>query len=134
MKALRIHEYGRPLHLNEIEQPRATKGQAVVRNLATSLNPIDPARASGVIRQPFPLKLPRVPGGDDSGTVASIGEGVTNFKLGDAVFGYSMTGGAYAEFVAIEAAAIALRPSSLTMEQGELGKRDRQDRLPALVA
>jgi NADPH:quinone reductase-like Zn-dependent oxidoreductase len=118
MKALRIHEYGGPLQLDEIEQPSAGVGQVVVRNLATSFNPIDPGRASGVMRQAFPLQLPWIPGGDVSGTVESVGEGVVDFKAGDGVFGYSMTGGAYAEFVAIDATAIALRPSALTVEQG----------------
>ena len=84
MKALRIHEYGGPLHLDEVEQPVATKGHVVVRNLATSFNPIDPGRASGVMRQAFPLHLPWIPGGDVSGTVESVGEGVTTFKVGDA--------------------------------------------------
>jgi NADPH:quinone reductase-like Zn-dependent oxidoreductase len=99
MKALRIHEYGDPLQLGEIESPSAGVGQVLVRNLATSLNPIDPGRAV-------------------SGTVVSIGEGVTGFKVGDEVFGYSMTGGAYAEFVAVDADALAIRPSALTVEQG----------------
>jgi len=117
MKALRIHEYRGPLHLDEIEAPSAGVGQVVVRNLATSLNPIDPGRASGVMRQMFPLEFPWIPGGDVSGTVVSIDEGVTDFKPGDEVFGYSMTGGAYAEFVAIDAAALAIRPSALTVEQ-----------------
>ncbi len=117
MKALRIHQYGGPLQLDEVEQPVAGAGQVVVRNLATSFNPIDPGRASGVMRQAFPLDLPWIPGGDVSGTVESVGEGVTNFKVGDAVFGYSMTGGAYAEYVAIDASAIAFRPSALTVEQ-----------------
>ena len=118
MKALRIHEYGGPLQFDEIEPPTAAKGQVVVRNLATSFNPIDPGRASGVMRQAFPLELPWIPGGDVSGTVESIGEGVTDFKPGDEVFGYSMTGSAYAEFVAIDAASIALRPPTVTVEQG----------------
>ena len=118
MKALRIHEYGGPLQLDEVEPPTAAKGQVVVRNLATTFNPIDPGRASGVMRQAFPLELPWIPGGDVSGTVESVGEGVGDFKAGDEVFGYSMIGGAYAEFVAIDAGSIALRPATLSLEQG----------------
>jgi len=118
MKALRIHEYGGSLQLDEVEKPVAGAGQVVIRNKVTSLNPIDPGRASGVMRQMFPLELPWIPGGDVSGTVESIGKDVTDFKPGDEVFGYSMTGGAYAEFVAIDVAALALRPSALTVEQG----------------
>ena len=118
MRALRIHEYGVALQIDEIPQPTAGAGQVVVHNQATSFNPIDPGRASGFMRQVFPLELPWIPGGDVSGTVESVGEGVTNFKLGDEVFGYSMAGGAYAEFVAIDATALAIRPSALTVEQG----------------
>ena len=118
MKALRIHEYGGPLQSDEIEQSAAAKGQVVVCNHATSFNPVDPGRASGVMRQAFPLDLPWTPGGDVSGTVESIGEGVENFEPGDEVFGYGVAGGAYAEFVAIDAASIALRPQTLTVEQG----------------
>lgn len=58
MRALRIHEYGGTLQLDEVERPTAGTGQVVVRNLATSFNPIDPGRASGVMRQMFPLELP----------------------------------------------------------------------------
>lgn len=118
MKALRIHEYGGALQIDEIQKPTAGAGQVVVHNQATSLNPIDPGRASGFMRQVFPLELPWIPGGDVSGTVESVGEGVANFKPGDEVFGYSMAGGAYAEFVAIDATALAIRPSALTVEQG----------------
>lgn len=118
MKALCIHEYGGALQMDEIKQPTAAAGQVVVRNFATSLNPVDPGRASGVMRQIFPLELPWIPGGDVSGTVESVGEGVTDFKVGDKVFGYSMSGGAYAEFLAIDTTAIALRPAALTVEQG----------------
>jgi NADPH:quinone reductase-like Zn-dependent oxidoreductase len=90
MKALRIHEYGGPLQLDEIEQLTAAKGQVVVRNHATSFNPVDPDPASGFMRQAFPLELPWIPGGDVSGTIWSVGEGVTFFRSGDDVFGYSV--------------------------------------------
>jgi len=116
MKALRIHEYGGALQLEETQPPIAGPGQVIVRNQATSFNPIDPGRASGVMRQIFPLQFPWTPGGDVSGIVESVGESVTAFQPGDAVFGYSMTGGAYAELVAIDAAALAIRPPILTVE------------------
>src|ERR1035438_3753647 len=64
MKALRIHQYGGPLQLDEVEKPVAGAGQVVIRTKATSFNPIDPGRASRVMRQMFPLELPWIPGGD----------------------------------------------------------------------
>lgn len=117
MKVLRTHTYGGTLQIDEVAEPVAHPGQVVVRNLATSLNPIDPGRASGAMRQIFPIEFPWTPGGDVSGVIASVGEGVANFKIGDPVFGYSMTGGAYAERIAIDAAAIAIRPADLSVEQ-----------------
>lgn len=116
MRALRIHEYGGALQIEETQPPVAGPGQVIVRNQATSLNPVDPLRASGIMRQVFPIQFPWTPGGDVTGIIESIGEGVTAFQPGDAVFGYSITGGAYAELVAINAAALAMRPQVLTAE------------------
>jgi len=118
MKALRIYEYGGALQMEEVDQPTAGPGQVVVRNMATSLNPIDPRAASGAMKQVFPLEFPRIPGGDISGTVESVGEGVSQFKAGDEVFGFSAAGGAYAEFVAVDAGAICIRPVELSVAQG----------------
>lgn len=117
MKVLRVHQYGGLLQIDEVIDPVAKPGQVVVRNLATSLNPIDPVRASGVMRQIFPIEFPWIPGGDVSGVVESVGEGVTEFKIGDPVFGYSVPGGAYAELVAVDITTIAMRPAELSVEQ-----------------
>ena len=63
MKALRLHNYDGALGPNEIERPIAAAGEVLVRNLATSFNPIDSGRASGIMRQIFPLELPWIPSG-----------------------------------------------------------------------
>jgi NADPH:quinone reductase-like Zn-dependent oxidoreductase len=115
MKAIQIKKYGgeEQLEMVDVPKPHAGKGQVVVRIAATSFNPIDPKRASGDMRQVFPLQFPFIPGGDFSGVVDSVGEGVEGFKPGDEVFGYSMAGGAYAEFIVIGADKVALKPKSL---------------------
>lgn len=117
MKALRLHAYGGPLTTEEIPEPKAAAGQVVVRNVATTLNPIDPKRASGLMKQIFPLEFPWVPGGDAAGVVEQVGPGVTNFKVGDAVLGFNPDGGAYAELVTLDAAGVAKKPDALTYEQ-----------------
>jgi len=116
MKILCTREYGGALQLDEVPSPTAAPGQVVVRNSATSLNPIDPLRASGLMRQEFPLSFPWIPGGDVAGVVESVGEGVTTFQPGDLVFGYTTVGGAYAEFVAVDIGSLAMRPAALTVE------------------
>jgi len=116
MKAIQLKEYGGPDQLVEVAapKPQAHVGQVVVRVVATSLNPIDPKRASGSMRQIFPLEFPFIPGSDLSGVIDSIGDGVSGFQLGDEVYGGAVRGGSYAEFVAVEADKVALKPRNLT--------------------
>ena len=118
MKALRINDYGAPLHTEEVAVPSPAPGQVLVENDYTSMNGVDPGRGQGFLRQVFPLQFPWIPGGDVAGRVAAVGEGVTNFKVGDEVFGYTREAGAYAEFVLVNAASLAHRPSSIPPEVG----------------
>jgi NADPH:quinone reductase-like Zn-dependent oxidoreductase len=116
MKAIQLKEYGGPDQLVEVTvpKPQAHAGQVVVRVIATSLNPIDPKRASGSMRQIFPLEFPFIPGSDLSGVIDSVGDGVSGFQAGDEVYGGAVQGGSYAEFVAVEADKVALKPRILT--------------------
>ena len=56
------------------------------------------------------------PGRDFSGVVAAVGQGVTDLKVGDAVFGVLEGGreGTYCEKLAITAAIIAKKPDALS--------------------
>ena len=117
MKALRINDYGAPLHLDEVPVPTAGPGQVLVENHFTSLNGVDPGRGLGFLRHVFPLQFPWTPGGDVAGRVAAVGEGVTAFKVGDEVFGSTREGGAYAEFVVVNATRLAHRPAAITAEE-----------------
>jgi NADPH:quinone reductase-like Zn-dependent oxidoreductase len=118
MKALRINDYGAPLHVDEVPTPTPGPGQVLVENDYTSMNGVDPGRGQGFLRQVFPLQFPWTPGGDAAGRVAAIGEGIANFKVGDDVFGYTREAGAYAEFVLVNATSLAQRPSSISAEVG----------------
>lgn len=115
MKAVQMKQYGgeEELQLVDVAKPTAGKGQVVVRIVATSLNPIDLKRTSGAMKQMFPVQFPFTPGGDVSGVVDSVGEGVKEFKEGDEVWGYAQNGGAYAEFIAIGADKVAPKPKKL---------------------
>ena len=118
MKALRISDYGAPLHIDEVPVPTPAPGQVLVENDYTSMNGVDPGRGQGFLRQVFQLQFPWTPGGDVAGRVAAIGEGVTNFKVDDEVFSYTREAGAYAEFVLVTAASLAHRPSAISAEVG----------------
>lgn len=116
MKAIRVHNYGAPedLRYEDVPIPEPGDGQVLVRIQAASVNPIDFKLASGSYRERMPLQFPWIPGGDFCGTVEAVGPGVINFQPGQAVFGNSPGGGAYAGFVAPSAGLISTRPKKLS--------------------
>jgi NADPH:quinone reductase-like Zn-dependent oxidoreductase len=115
MKSIEVQQYGgeEQLKMVDVRKPEPGPRQVLVRIAATSFNPIDPKRVSGVMRQVFPLQFPFTPGGDFSGVVEAVGSEVESFRPGDEVFGYSMSGGAYAEVIAIDADKVALKPKTI---------------------
>src|SRR5262245_41296280 len=84
MKAYRIEEFGiDKLALGEVDQPAPGEGEVLVRLRAASLNYRDVMMVEGTYN-PL-LKLPLVPFSDGAGEVVEIGEGVTQWKVGDRV-------------------------------------------------
>jgi NADPH:quinone reductase-like Zn-dependent oxidoreductase len=115
MKAAYIDRFGGPevLQYGDLPDPVAAPGQVVVDIAAASVNGADwRVRAGQYAQATFPLVLGR----DFSGSVAALGEGVDDLKVGDAVFGVLEAGreGAYAETLAITAAIIAKKPDGLS--------------------
>ncbi|HEX7884896.1 MAG TPA: quinone oxidoreductase [Phenylobacterium sp.] len=94
MRAIRYEQTGGPevLELVEIDTPDPRPGQVRVRHEAIGINFIDVYYRAGL----YPVKLPCVPGGEASGVVEAVGDGVTRVKPGDRV-AYSGGFGAYAE-------------------------------------
>ncbi len=120
MKAVVLEEYGGPelFKFMDIAKPTAEPGQILVRMHASSIDPGNVKRAAGVMRGIMPdLQFPWVPGAAISGVVEEVGQGVSAFRIGDAVYGYRASGGAYAEFLAVDADLVALKPASLTHQQ-----------------
>ncbi len=105
--------------LAEKAKPVVKAGHMVVEVKATSVNPIDTMLRS--IELPWSANLPEVLHGDVAGIVSEIGEGVTDFNVGDEVYG--MAGGingvdgALAEFMLVDASLMAQKPKTLTMKQ-----------------
>ena len=107
MKAIVIHQYGRPdvLKFEDYPDPAVGAGQVLVHVAATSINPIDIERRTGAMKEFFPITFPGVIGVDVAGTVAKIGAGVEGFSVGEKVFAYADQ--AYAELCAIPAKTLA---------------------------
>src|ERR1700723_2309528 len=116
MKAVRLLEYGGQLVFNDVPTPAIARDEILVKINSTAVNHLDLVKASGAARQILPIDLPWIPGHEFSGVVEQIGSDVAAWAPGDAVFGANGTGAAYAEYLAVNAAAIARKPSNLTFE------------------
>jgi NADPH:quinone reductase-like Zn-dependent oxidoreductase len=119
MNAVVIHRFGGPEELvaATLERPEPGPGEVLVQVAATALNPVDfkTRSGSGVARRlhdPFPLVL----GWDAAGTVAALGEGVSDFAVGDEVYGlirFPEVGATYAEYLTAPATDLAPKPRTL---------------------
>ncbi|MGA5585187.1 zinc-dependent alcohol dehydrogenase family protein [Pseudomonas siliginis] len=109
-----------PLAIRHIDRPVAGKGQVLVKVHAAGVNPLDTKIAAGAgahARQ----QLPAVLGLDLAGTVVEVGEAVDGFTPGQEVFGLpGGIGGAQgtmAEYIAVDARLIAVKPHALSMRE-----------------
>ena len=117
MKAVRLLEYGGKLVFSDVPTPTIAPDEVLVKITSTAVNHLDLVEASGTARQILPIDLPWIPGHEFSGVVEQIGSDVGTFAPGDAVFGTTTGMGAYAEYLAVKATAIARKPSNLSFEE-----------------
>lgn len=123
MKAVQYSQYGGPevLQVNEVEKLFPAKGQVLVEVRAASINPFDYKLMQGYMKEMIPLKFPFTVGGDLSGVVVEVGEGVDNLKVGDEIFGqaYNMGGasGSMAEYAVANVGSIAIKPKNVNFNE-----------------
>ena len=126
MKAIVQDTYGSTevLELRDIAKPVPTDNQVLVRVHAAGLDRGVWHVMAGMpylVRLLVPtmgLRKPKVPvrGMDLAGTVEAVGDKVTRFQPGDAVFGWT-DGGSYAEYASAPEDHLALKPANVTFEQ-----------------
>jgi NADPH:quinone reductase-like Zn-dependent oxidoreductase len=114
MKAVRIHQYGGPEVLAQVEMKRPTPGpnEVLIKVQAASVNPVDWKLRAGYMKEVFPLTFPSTLGWDISGKVEEAGADVTRFKRGDEVYAL-LEGGGYAEYAAARETVVARKPGTL---------------------
>ncbi|PWI48108.1 hypothetical protein CEE45_08055 [Candidatus Heimdallarchaeota archaeon B3_Heim] len=138
MKAIMMAKYGTPdvLQLKEIEKPSTKDDEVLIRNHGTSINTVDVLHRGGkapkvafwgmkqlvgfFLRLSFGgLRKPKqkIPGGGFVGEIVSIGKEVTDWRVGDHVYGYSEAGGACAEFMTVPASVLAKKPANLNFQE-----------------
>lgn len=123
MKAAQYSSYGGPevIETAEVSAPVPKEGQVLVNIQAAAINPFDAKLRQGYMKDAIPLSFPVTIGGDFSGIVAEVPEGVTDFKVGDEVYGSANVlggaSGAVAEQAAVNLKNIARKPASMSHEE-----------------
>jgi NADPH:quinone reductase-like Zn-dependent oxidoreductase len=118
MKAVYLEKFGGPevLQYGDLPDPVGAPDDVVVDVFAATVNAADWKFRGGEYARHAQVKFPQIPGRDFSGVVASLGAGVTDLKVGDAVFGVLAAGreGTYCEKIAIAAAIVGKKPEALS--------------------
>lgn len=124
MKAVLIEKAGGVDRLipTQVEMPTASEGEVLIKVKAISINPVDyKARESeSMLAGILGLERPWILGWDISGTVVALGEHVSSYKVGDAVYGminFPGHGKGYAEYVAAPVAHITKKPKNISDEE-----------------
>lgn len=114
-QAIRIHQTGGPsvMQLDSVRPEEPGAGQVRIRHEAIGVNYIDTYHRSGL----YPVPLPSGIGLEAAGHVDAIGDGVTQFAIGDRVAYGNGPIGAYAEFNTVAAGRLARIPDAVSLEQ-----------------
>jgi NADPH:quinone reductase-like Zn-dependent oxidoreductase len=118
MKAFVVHRYGKTgLRAAEVPEPNVGLRDVLVKVSAASVNPLDKMVRNGDFKLILKYRTPFVLGHDLSGVITRVGAEVRDYKVGDAIYARprDLRIGAFAEYIAIDQADIALKPQALTM-------------------
>jgi NADPH:quinone reductase-like Zn-dependent oxidoreductase len=121
MKAFSIDRYkskdgGR---IVDMPQPAVGDNDVLVQVHAAGVNLLDVKIADGEFKLLLPYRFPLVLGNDVAGVVVQVGSRVRQFKPGDEVYARPDKDriGTFAEFIAMNEADVAIKPSDLSMEE-----------------
>lgn len=119
MKAFVFTKYKGPLQETDVPEPAVGERDVLVRVEAAGLNQLDEKIRLGEFKLILPYKLPLILGHDLAGTVIGVGAKVRGFKPGDNVYARPGDGriGTFAERIAVAESDLALKPSSISMEE-----------------
>lgn len=110
MKAIVVHAHGGPEVLGIVEKPTPEPGigEVLIDVAAAGVNYIDVYHRSGL----YPVETPFTPGLEGAGTVAAVGDEVTEFAVGDAV-AWSQVPGSYASQLVAPASSLVRVPDDV---------------------
>ena len=119
MRAIQIERYGGPevLTRRKLPVPEPGAGEVLIRLEYSGINFMDIHTCEGKYARSrtYPQKLPTTIGIEGAGTVAKLGDGVTEFRYGDRV-AYCLCWGSYAEYAVVPAWRVVHVPAALSLE------------------
>src|ERR1700728_2870532 len=118
MKAVRFDRYGGidVLQVVDVPTPEPSRGEALVKVKAASINPGEAKIREGLLHAMFPATFPSGEGTDLAGLVSKLGPGVANFSVGDEVIGFTDRRASHAEYVLVEAQNLTIKPAKVSWE------------------
>lgn len=118
MRAVRFDQYGGidVLDVREVDDPQAKPHQVVVRVKAAGINPGEATIRRGDLAAQWPSDFPEGEGSDLAGVITAVGTDVTDFSVGDEVFGFTNERASHAELVAVEDDQLVRKPASVPWE------------------
>lgn len=120
MKAIVLKNFGgvENLEIQEVAKPSLSDNEVLVKVKAFSINPVDVKTRSGeALADTLKDETPIILGWDISGIIVEVGKDVDTFNINDEVFGminFVGHGKAYAEYVAVPAEQLALKPDNIS--------------------
>lgn len=124
MQAYLLHKAGgiENLILSNIDKPKPKANEVLIATKAISINPVDVKirEMPDLLDQVYGTDRPLILGWDIAGVVTEIGSEVSDFKVGDEVFGlvnFPGHGSAYAEYVAAPAEQLAKIPDNTSFTE-----------------
>ena len=117
-RAVRFDSYGGidKLYVADVPTPAAAAGEVLVQVRAAGINPGESAIRTGALDERFPATFPSGQGSDLAGVITALGDGVTDFAVGDEVLGWSWTRASQAEYAVVPVTQLVPKPTGLSWE------------------
>jgi NADPH:quinone reductase len=117
-RAVRFDRYGdrSVLYVADVPIPTPETGEVVVEVKAAAINPGEAAIRAGALHDRFPATFPSGEGSDLAGRVFAVGDGVSEFSVGDSVLGFSFRRSSHATHVSVPTSQLIQKPAALSWE------------------
>ena len=121
MRAITLESFESSPALNEVPTPQIAPNDVLVRVHASSVNPIDNAIVSGMLKDMVEHEFPIVLGRDYAGVIEQAGSDVTGISVGDEVFVFvpgmspMVRDGAWAELIAVPESIVTRKPATVEL-------------------